>query len=151
MSSLRPIDFRLIDELVDFVRGRGYVLNFSDASFSEFFATELDVDIDDPDYAEDGGSKGKRLRCFLRKIDNPTAARTLQALWEYRREHIESTATTDPVTNAEGRYLNLVRRLNRETPGPDDAPPRSAGRPAIAAAESRPLSGSGVKPAPEPA
>jgi hypothetical protein len=42
LSSLRTIDFRLIDELVDFVRGRGYVLNFSDPSFSEFFAQELE-------------------------------------------------------------------------------------------------------------
>lgn len=56
MSSLRTIDFRLIDELVDFVRGRGFVLNFSDPSFSEFFAQQFDVDIDDPVYAEDGDS-----------------------------------------------------------------------------------------------
>lgn len=126
MSSLRPIDFRLVEELVEFVRGRGYVLNFSDVTFSEFFATELDVDIDDPVYAEDGSSKGKRLRCFLRKVDNATAARALQALWEYRREHIQSTATTDPVVNAEGRYLGLVQRLNGETSGPFDEPPRRA-------------------------
>jgi len=126
MSSLRPIDFRLIEELVEFVRGRGYVLNFSDVTFSEFFATELDVDIDDPVYAEDGSSKGKRLRCFLRKVDNATAARALQALWEYRRDHIQSTATTDPVINAEDRYVGLVQRLNGETSGPFDQPPRRA-------------------------
>jgi hypothetical protein len=126
MSTLRPIDFRFIEELVEFIRGRGYVLNFSDTRLSEFFATELDVDIDDPVYAEDGGSKGKRLRCFLRKIDNATAARALLALWEYRREHIYSTATSDPVTNAEGRFLGLVQRLNGEAPGPSDQPPRRA-------------------------
>lgn len=77
MSSLRPIELRLIEELVEFVRGRGYVLNFSDSSFSEFFANELDVDIDDPTYADDGGSKGKPLRCFRKKINNVTAARRL--------------------------------------------------------------------------
>lgn len=126
MSSLRPIDFRLVEELVEFVRGRGYVLNFSNVTFSEFFATELDVDIDDPVYAEDGGSTGKRLRCFLRKVDNATAARALQALWEYRREHIKSTATTDPVVYAEGSYLGLVQRLKGETSGPFDEPPRRA-------------------------
>lgn len=126
MSTLRPIDFRFIEELVEFIRGRGYVLNFSDTSFSEFFEAELDVDIDDPVYAEDGGSKGKRLRCFLRKVDNATAARALQALWEYRREHIYSTATSDPVPNAEGRFLGLVQRLNGEASGPSDQPPRRA-------------------------
>ena len=42
---------------------------FSDPSFVEFFATELDVDIDDPIYAEHGGSKGKRLRNVGEQID----------------------------------------------------------------------------------
>ena len=49
---------KLIDDLVDFIRGRGYVLDFSDSTFSDFFTSELDVDIDDPIYAEHGGSKG---------------------------------------------------------------------------------------------
>ncbi|MEO3431863.1 hypothetical protein [Inquilinus sp. CAU 1745] len=52
---------RFVDDLVDFIRGRGYVLDFSDSSFAAFFASELDIDIDDPAYARQGGSKGKRL------------------------------------------------------------------------------------------
>lgn len=93
------------------MRGRGYVLDFSDPSFSDFFAAELDVNIDDPIYAENGGSKGKRLRCFLQKVDGATAARTLQALWEHRAEFLERTNQPDPVVNAEGRFLSLVARL----------------------------------------
>jgi hypothetical protein len=77
ISSIRSIDLRLVDDLVDFVRGRGFVLDFSDASFSDFFATELQVDIDDPQYAEQGGSKGKRLRCFLQKCDDLCVPKTL--------------------------------------------------------------------------
>jgi hypothetical protein len=126
MSSLRPIDFKLVEELVEFVRGRGYVLGFSDVTFPEFFAVELDVDIDDPVYAALGTSKGKRLRCFLGKVDNATAARTLQALWEYRREHLASTGNSDPLENADGRFLSLIQRLNGESSGPDAAPPRRA-------------------------
>jgi hypothetical protein len=57
MSRLRTIDLMVVDDLVDFIRGRGYVLDFSDQSFSQFFATELDVDIDHPTYAVNGGSK----------------------------------------------------------------------------------------------
>lgn len=93
------------------MRGRGYVLDFSDPSFSDFFAAELDVDIDDPIYAENGGSKGKRLRCFLQKVDGATAARTLQALWEHRAEFLARTNQPDPVVNAEGRFLSLIARL----------------------------------------
>ncbi|SOC83900.1 Restriction endonuclease [Ensifer adhaerens] len=87
------------------------MLDFSDSSFSQFFAAELDVDIDDPIYAEHGGSKGKRLRCFLQKIDDATAARTLQALWEHRTEWLTRMGQQDPVLNAKGRYLTLLARL----------------------------------------
>lgn len=56
------------------------MLDFSDASFTEFFASELQVDIDDPKYSVKGGSKGKRLRYFLQHCDDTTAVRALAAL-----------------------------------------------------------------------
>ena len=71
----------LIDDL--FEMGSGYVLNFSDRTFAQFFAEELNIDIDDPVYATNGTSKAKRLRCFLQTVDKPTAARTLPK--RYRR------------------------------------------------------------------
>ena len=40
-SKLRSIDMRLIDEL--FEMGGGYVLDFSNRTFAEFFADELVV------------------------------------------------------------------------------------------------------------
>lgn len=73
INSIRSIDLRLIDDLVDFVRGPGFVLDFSDTSFADFFASELKVNIDDPKYAANGGSKGKRLRYFLQTCDDATA------------------------------------------------------------------------------
>jgi hypothetical protein len=69
ISSIRSIDLRFIDDLVDFVRGPGFVLDFSDTSFSDFFASELKINIDDAKYAGNGGSKGKRLRNFLQTCD----------------------------------------------------------------------------------
>lgn len=109
MSSLKEIDFRTIDDLVDFIRGRGYVLDFSDRTYSQFFAAELDVDIDDPIYATNGGSKGKRLRRFLELADDATSARTLQALWELRSDYIRDDK--DPVAGAERKYRALLARL----------------------------------------
>lgn len=111
MSSLRTIDLMVVDDLVDFIRGRGYVLDFSDQSFSQFFATELDIDIDDPIYAANGGSKGKRLRCFLQKVDDRAALRTLKALWEVRAAFLLRSGRDDPVKNAEARYLGVINRL----------------------------------------
>jgi hypothetical protein len=114
MSSIRSIDLLFVDELVDFVRGTGYVLDFSDTSFALFFATEFDVDIDDPIYAEGGRSKGKRLRSFLHKVDNPTAVKALNALWDHRVAILARRGREDPVKNPEGRFLALIRRLGGE-------------------------------------
>lgn len=106
---IRAIDFILLDDL--FEMGGGYVLDFSDRTFGQFFAQELNCDIDDPTYAENGRSKGKRLRCFLQKVDAPTAVRTLKALWEYREARRASNRKVEAVENAHGRLLTLINRL----------------------------------------
>lgn len=122
MSNLRTLDLNVIADLVDFIRGTGYVLDFSDASFSEFFATELDVDINDASYSDMGGSKGKRLRRFLQLVDDETALRTLKALWEHRVDFLLRTGRSDPVANAEARYLALLNKLGGSPAAPQAAP-----------------------------
>ena len=57
---IRTTDMLVIDNV--FGMGDGYVLNFSNRTFSEFFAEELGVDFDQPRWSVDGGSKAKRLR-----------------------------------------------------------------------------------------
>jgi len=105
------------------MRGRGYVLDFSDRSFSQFFAVQLDVDIEDSIYADHSGSKGKRLRCFLEKADDATVAGLLRALWEHRVELLASTGQPDPVAKAEGRFLSLISRLDGGSGEPSAASP----------------------------
>ncbi|MGF3027751.1 restriction endonuclease [Methylobacterium aquaticum] len=122
MSSLTRSDFRFIEELVEFIRGRGYVLDLSDVTFSEFFADNLNVDIDDAIYAENGGSKGKRLRTFLTKVDNTNAIKALEVLWAHRVGYLMRTGTSDPLVNAEGRYLTLIQRLNGSGPAGGEPP-----------------------------
>lgn len=109
MPNIRSIDMLFLDDLFDM--GGGYVLNFSDRTFSQFFAKELNCDIDGPAYAVNGKSKGKRLRCFLQKVDIPTVVRTLKALWEYREAVRLRARQPDTVENAEGRLLALINRL----------------------------------------
>lgn len=125
MSSLRTIDLREVEALVDFMHGPGYVLDFSNATFAQFFACELNVDIDDQTYADTGGSKGKRLKRFLQKVDDRTALKALNAIWEYRVALLERCESADPVKNALARYLSLVKRLGGkpdEAQGPQEAP-----------------------------
>jgi hypothetical protein len=66
---------RLIEDLFDM--GGGYVLDFCNRTFAEFFAIELGVDIDDPKYSVEGSSKAKRLRYFLGECDPGLQACTL--------------------------------------------------------------------------
>lgn len=101
---------------MDFVRGPGFVLDFSDTSFADFFSSELSTDIDDAKYAVRGGSKGKRLRYFLQNCDNATAIQTLTAIWEYRTDYLARTGDKDPVKNAEVRYQGLLDRLSGAGP-----------------------------------
>ena len=109
IQNIRAIDFVLLDEL--FEMGGGYVLDFSDRTFGQFFAQELNYDIDDPAYVVNGRSKGKRLRCFLQKVDSPTVVRTLKAIWEYREAKRASNHKAETVENAHGRLLTLFNRL----------------------------------------
>ena len=45
----------------------GYVLNFTDKTFREFFEDELSIDIDSGKYKANGTSKMNRLRAFCKK------------------------------------------------------------------------------------
>lgn len=126
MPNIRSIDMLFLDEI--FEMRSGYVLNFSDRTMSRFFGEELNVDIDDPVYAEDGRSKGKRLRCFLQKVDVPTVVKTLRALWEYREAIRQRDAKEETVENAQGRLLSLINRVE----GKHDAQPAGqAPKPAL--------------------
>lgn len=129
MSSLRSVDLSLIDEIL---RGgeKGYILDFSDRTFSDFFVRELEIDIDAPEYKDEGNSKAKRLRCFLGKVDDTTAARALRGLWEYREAL--RRGEPDPFPRAAGQYAALIARL--EGSGPS-APLNVVAAPAIEAIE----------------
>lgn len=82
MEQLRPVELKVIDEL--FGMSSGYVLDFTNSTFADFFRREVGIDIYDNAYGIYGGSKGKHLRAFL-TIGQPRAiARALSALWEYR-------------------------------------------------------------------
>jgi hypothetical protein len=109
MANIRSIDMMLLDELFDMQSG--YVLNFSDRTMREFFAFEFNIDIDDPVYQANGTSKAKRLRCFLQTVEPVEAVRVLKGLWEYREALRERTGRAESITNAAGRFLDLLSRI----------------------------------------
>ena len=118
-AKVKTIDFRIIDRV--FGMEGGYVLDFSNKTFAEFFSEELGVDIDDPHWAAEGISKAKRLRYYLRKADRQTVLDTLNSLWEYREM---SSVTTDYPTLDDAlrkAYFRIVERLGGELPPIEEA------------------------------
>lgn len=132
MPNIRSIDMLFLDDL--FEMGSGYVLNLSNPAFSRFFAEELNVDIDDPMYAENGTSKGRRLRCFLQKVEVPAVVKTLKALWEYREAIRMRDGKAEQVESAQGRLMSLINRLEGKLDAqPAEAPKAAYDRPKLLA------------------
>lgn len=122
MSDIKSLDLRLLDDAFDM--HQGYVLDFSDRTMGDFFIEELNLDIDDPRWRREGTSKAKRLRYFLKTVDNATAARTIKALWDYREGFC--VASTGAPDGLEGRVLDLVGKLNGTRVQQDATPPAPA-------------------------
>lgn len=114
MPKIRPIDMATLDQI--FGMGDGYVINFSNKTFAEFFAAELNVDIDDQIYFAEGDSKAKRLRYYLKRADTAAAVKALNALWEYREAFRQQRQAAEDVPNAQGRLLDIIDRLRGNKP-----------------------------------
>ncbi len=109
MANFKTADMRVIDRVLE-MEG-GWVLDFSDRTIAEFFLDDLNIDFNDPRYAENGTSKAKRLRTFLQTVDKKTAARALRELLRYRVDLYRTTSRKDGVPNAEGMLLEVIGRL----------------------------------------
>lgn len=136
MANIRSVDMMLLDKIFDMEDG--YVLDFSDVSMRAFYAHDLNIDIDDPQYQAEGTSKAKRTRCFLRKVSDDDAARVLRALWEYRRAMYLRRAKPDPLPTAEGMFLSVMERLEAKGSSSSNSVTTSA-TPAFGWAELTPL------------
>jgi hypothetical protein len=109
MDQVRPVELKLVDEL--FGMNSGYVLDFSNSTFADFFQREVGVDIYDEAYAIYGSSKGKHLRAFLTVSQPRAIAKALAALWEYRELSRIGAGQAEAVIRAHGRLTAIVERL----------------------------------------
>ena len=111
MTKIRPIDMRFFDEV--FEMQSGYVLDFSDRTFAEFFDSELSINIDTQKYFQGGSSKAKRLRTFLQIEKEPVVARALCALWEYR-DAIRGpfNEQDEKIKHQKNRFFQIVQTID---------------------------------------
>ena len=124
---LRAREMMTVEDL--FIRD-GYALRFeggqtafNDRTFAQFFREELSINIDDPKWSQEGSSKGKRLRYFLRNADAPLATKTLKALWEHREIFRKREKIAEPIEGAHERLLGLLAHLG-DKPAQESAAPK---------------------------
>lgn len=80
MAEITAFERRKLEKLLGM--GDGYVLDFSDRTYAEFFL-DFRVDIDAAQYRVGGGSKAKRMRTFWEIAPNHTVGKVLDGLIAY--------------------------------------------------------------------
>lgn len=84
----------------------GYVLDFVDSTFDQFFSSELGIDIRDEKYHKYGGAKGKRLRAFFEIESDKTVGKALMKLGQYFESKPLYTRS-----DLKEKYYHIARRL----------------------------------------
>lgn len=110
MSDLSAIERRKLERL--FGMSSGYVLNFSDRTFGEFFEEHTARDIDHAQYRRRGNSKANRLRDFWAIESNPLVGKIIGALIDHGVEH--RCLPDDPGLIDE--CTRIIARLNHGSP-----------------------------------
>jgi hypothetical protein len=86
MSSLSTNEKQVLEKL--FQMSSGYVLNFTDRRFAEFFKDDVNVDIYDQKYNYASGSKANRMRGFWQVATDPLLGRSIERLVGYMETQI---------------------------------------------------------------
>ena len=110
MAKLQPLDINTLDKAFGLLGG--YVLDFTNRTFEEFFWS-YKIDIYNDKYAQAGGSKGKRFRVFIKVEDEALVAKVLRKLWEHR----ETMADYDCVSEAKTKkfLFDIINRMQGGT------------------------------------
>lgn len=82
LPKLKQSQIRRLDRLLEM--RDGYVLDFSNRTFSEFFEDEFGFDIYQEKYELQGESKAKRLRTLIEVEEGAVVASVIQKLWMLR-------------------------------------------------------------------
>ena len=113
MADISFIERRKLERLLGM--GSGYVLDFSDRTFSEFFEEHTRRDIDAPVYRERGTSKANRLRGFWAAEDNYLVGKVIQALIQYGQA--EDCLGDEPgLTDLTDDCWKIATRMLNDTP-----------------------------------
>lgn len=111
MVKLKHGEKRIIEQVLDM--GSGYVLNFSDRTFSDFF-DDQGITIYQEKYGFNGSSKAKHMRAFIEVEDGRNVSRVLRELWQHR-ETIPQYDQADPHLKLKSQFFALLDRLDNDS------------------------------------
>lgn len=103
MSSITAVERRILEDLLGM--STGYVLDFTDASYAEFFR-DHGVDIESPKYHANGRSKAKRMRRFWELEQDKTVGEVLGGLFSYTE-----ACKPDGASAVQSKHRAIVARL----------------------------------------
>ena len=112
MSNLTTIEKRCLEGLLGM--SSGYVLDFTNESFSQLFNDNVKIDIYDDKYAIYGSSKAKRLRAFWEKESDDIVGKLLGVLldvWKYN-----NTDNNPLIINRYNECRIIINRLLGDHP-----------------------------------
>lgn len=111
MSDLCPIEKIQLENLLGM--STGFVLDFSNREFSEFFQSTIDIDIFDAKYAYGSSSKANRMRSFWQNEDNEKVGKLLKKLiecWKVKKS-LKNEAISQAMQNCYQSCLGIIDRL----------------------------------------
>lgn len=115
MSSLKAIEKRVFEDL--FEMGSGYVLDFSNNTFAEFFREIAKIDIYASKYGFNGDSKAKRLRAFWETEPDSLVGKVLSGLLEIYKYNTARNGKTYESPQYK-KAAGTVARLSVRQPDP---------------------------------
>lgn len=113
MSDLSAIEKRKLEHCLGM--GGGYVLDFSNRTFAEFFLDCVGIDIYDEKYDYHSGSKANRMRAFWDQESNFIVGKVLAHLFAGWEEFRALRSPEEPPEEC----LRIVARLQQSAPVPD--------------------------------
>jgi hypothetical protein len=110
MANLKRSEMRFIDKV--FGMGSGYVLDFSNRTFAEFFEDEFSINIYQEKYETRGSSKANHLRTFIEVEDGFLVGKVLRRLWQMREEEYVRADPERALPEAmQARFFDLIGRI----------------------------------------
>jgi len=108
MSELTSTERRRLEKFL--VMGGGYVLNFTDRTFGDFFSDHR-VEIDDEQYLSRGTSKANRMRTFWDLAPNHVVAKVTAGLIDYALEEKCAGDMSADMTDALHQIVARLRTI----------------------------------------